>query len=125
MITAREIQLVNTFVVATKRERYAGFVGSATLRPKFLRELYHFSDFDPDCVVGLGVSTDSAGGLFAELRRLGAGDDCYVVSNDDDLDGATKPLAEAVQRVFTLAEGTLICCVPGRLADSRRRSAEE
>src|SRR3954449_4432176 len=116
MITAREVRLVNTFVVPAKRERYASFVSSAKLRPKFLRELYHFDDFDAACIIELGGATDSATGLIAELRRLGATDDCYVISNNDDMDGATKPLAEVIKRVFALVEGSLVCCIPGRLA---------
>jgi hypothetical protein len=116
MTTSREVQLVNTFVVAAKRERYANFVSSPKLRPKFLRELYHFHDFDADCVVELKGASDSAAGVITELRRLGAVDDCYVISNNDDLDGATKPLSEIIERVFAFVVGTVVCCVPGRLA---------
>lgn len=116
MNTAREVQLVNTFVVRAKRQRYAAFVSSAKARPKFLRELYHFGDFDPACIIELGGSTHSAAGLIAELRRRGATDDCYVISNDDSLDGATKPLADVITQVFAFVDGSLVCCVPGRLA---------
>jgi hypothetical protein len=116
MITAREVQLVRTFIVPTKRERYAGFLASPKLRPKFLGALYEFHDFDPASVVDLAGPTDSARGVIAELRRLGAPEDCYVISNNDDLDGATKPLVEVIERVFAVVDGTLICCVPGRLA---------
>src|SRR4051812_6454106 len=61
-------------------------------------------------------SSDSAAGVITELRRLGADDDCYVISNNVDLDGATKPLSEIIERVFAFVDGTLVCCVPGRLA---------
>jgi hypothetical protein len=116
MITAREVQTVTTFVVPPRRERYVGFVSTAKLRPKFLQQLYHFEDFDPACVIALSGPSDSASGVVAELKRLGAGDDCYVISNARELDGQTMSLAETIQQVFAVAPGTVVCCVPGRLA---------
>ena len=68
---AREIDLVNTFVVPQKRARYAGFVSSPKTRPKLLRALYYFSDFDPARVVQFSAGTRTAEGLLAELRRRG------------------------------------------------------
>src|SRR5688572_25266392 len=107
MIPDREVPMVNGFVLSAKRERYVDLVRSPKRRPKFLRELYHFQDFDPACMVPITDRTDSASGLTRELRLLGAIDDCYVVSNLSELDGANKPLAETIERVFALVEGTI------------------
>jgi hypothetical protein len=112
----REISLIAAFVVQRKRERYCGFLDSPKRRPKFLCELYHFRDFDPACLVPLSGPNDSAAGLIADLRRRGAAKDCYVISVVHDLDGVTAPLEQIVPRVFALAEGTLLLCIPGRLA---------
>ena len=116
MISDREVQIVNAFVLPAKRERYVDFVRSAKRRPKFLRELYHFQDFDPACIVPITDRTDSASGLIRELRLLGAVADCYVVSNLRELDGTNMPLDDTIERVFALVEGTIVCCVPGQLA---------
>jgi hypothetical protein len=113
---SREIQLVETFVVPEKRERYKGFLSSPKRRRKFLDELYHFHDFIPGCEIELRGPTNTAEGLIADLRRRGAHADCYVMSVDKDFDGSTRPLADVIRHVFTSIEGTLICCVPGRLA---------
>lgn len=113
---SREIQLVETFVIADKRERYAGFLSSPKRRKKFLNELYHFGDFVPGGKIELRGPTDTADGLLAELRRRGARGDCYVISVDKGLDGSTAPLVDVVPKVFASVEGTLICCVPGKLA---------
>ena len=64
MRTAREVELVNTFVIANKRERYVGFVSSSKRRSKFVEALYHFSDVDPACV----REPSDPRGLLAELR---------------------------------------------------------
>jgi hypothetical protein len=109
----REIQLIETFVVPSKRERYEGFLRSAKNRKKFLDELYHFRDFIPDCVVELSGRDGTATGVIAELRRRGASGECYLISADAKLDGATRSLRDAI---WEASEGTLVCCVPGRLA---------
>ena len=49
----RETEFIKTFVVKQKQERYFFFVQSPKRRPRFLRELYHFSDFNPAYVVPL------------------------------------------------------------------------
>jgi hypothetical protein len=114
----REIQIVNSFIVAAKRERYVEFLKSMKGRSKFLHKLYHFSDFEPDCVVELTRASDSAEGLIAELRRRGAADQCYVVSVVKELDRVIAPLEKIIREVFAsvVHEGTIVCCVPGRLA---------
>jgi len=114
----REIQIVNTFIVAAKRERYLEFLNSMKGRSKFLQKLYHFPDFDPGCVVELTRATNFADGLIAELRRRGATDQCYVISVLKELDGVIAPLEEIIREVFASAvhEGTIVCSAPGRLA---------
>jgi hypothetical protein len=88
-MTSREIQLVDTFVVHTKRERYADFLNSPKRRPEFLRELYHLRDFAPAYVVELSGLTDTADGLITDLRRRGATAECYVMSANSEFDGVT------------------------------------
>ena len=111
-----EIALVKAFVVPQKRKRYVGFLSSPGRREKFVRELYHFQDFDPACMVPLSGDNDSDEGLLSELRRRGAGDRCYVISVSKDLDGVAGPLEEIVKKVFAFEEGTIISCIPGQLA---------
>src|SRR5687768_7895332 len=116
MDSAREIDLINTFVVPMKRERYIGFVSSPKRRAKFLHELYHFRDFEPTCIFPLSGAANSDQGLLAELGRRGAPEDCYVISVSRELDGATRPLAGVIDEVFGSIEGTIVSIVPGRLA---------
>ena len=112
----REIDILDTFVLPRRRERFVGFLRAPRRRRDFLSELYHFSDFDPACIVPLAGACDSAPGLVAELLRRGAPRTCYVVSVDARLDGITADLAGVIDRVFAKVDGTLVSCVPGRLA---------
>jgi len=49
-------------------------------------------------------ATGSAEGLLAELQRRGAGQDCYVLSVNEELDGTTGPLLDVVRQVFASVE---------------------
>ena len=72
MNDAVETEFVEAFIIPEKRERYVAFLRSPKRRAKFLRELHHFGDFDPVCVVPLVGASDSTDGLLSELRRRGA-----------------------------------------------------
>lgn len=115
MDSDREIKLMNTFIVRNKRKRYAGFVSSPKRRQKLIRELWHFSDFAPSHAVRLSA-TLSWEGLLEELRLRGATNECYLISVEGGWDGKTVPLADAVRGVYASLLGTIMCCVPGRLA---------
>jgi hypothetical protein len=54
--------------------------------------------------------------LLAHLKKLGAPADCYLISAVDSLDGQTMNLAAALDAVIGIGVGTLVSCVPGKLA---------
>jgi hypothetical protein len=110
--TSLELDFVNTFVVRPKRARYAGFVVSPSLRPKFLAALHGGSDFDPRLKVRLPRSQDSSRGYLSELRGRGAGPNGYVLSTSSEIDGRTLPIDDAVGEVHGRWDGTLIICTP-------------
>lgn len=107
-----EAQLIKPFISESKRERYCGFLASPKKREKFLQELYHFGDFNPDVVVRLAGKDETAEGILKELRARGAKDICYIISTDKEIDGKTLSLLDAVQRVAAYIEGTIIFCGP-------------
>ena len=111
-----EIEILTEFILRSKRERYAGLLRSAKGRRKFIDTLYHFNDFDPAVIVRLPASLETREGVLKELQRRGAGPTCYIVSTDASLDRATRDLSDTINQVFAFVEGTIIFCVPGRLA---------
>jgi hypothetical protein len=50
------------------------------------------------------------------LRSRGAPATCYVLSCTEVIDGKVLPLDEAISATESGGWGTIICCVPGRLA---------
>jgi hypothetical protein len=45
-MNGEEEALIRAFVVASKQERYLGFIVNPKRRKKFVAALYHFDDFD-------------------------------------------------------------------------------
>lgn len=113
---AVEEAIVGAFVVSQKRERYIGLLRSPKRRREFLRQLYHFHDFKPSCLVRLEGGKTSPDAVLAELRRRGAGPECYVISADPELDATIDQLASVIPRVYGNIDATIVSCVPGRLA---------
>lgn len=107
-----EDALVDAFIVPAKRERYKGHLADLRRRAKILDGLNHCIDFDPRYTTEIPSKTD----VVALLRSRGAPDSCHVLSDARELDGREMLLREAVDETEAHMLGTLIGCVPGRLA---------
>lgn len=105
-----EAQLIRPFILESKRERYCGFLTSLKKREKFLEELYHFGDFNPDVTVHLAGKDETVEGILKELRARGANDSCYIISANKEIDRKTISLSDALRQVFARIEGTIIFC---------------
>lgn len=116
MTVDAEEALIRAFVLRAKQDRYLSFLAKPKLRNKFLRQLYHFRDFDPRCVVQVPAAQQTASGIGRELMRRGAPHVCYVVSTNRDLDQRTLPLSDVLEEIVGADDGTLLSCVHGKLA---------
>jgi hypothetical protein len=77
-----------------------------------LDHLNHCRDIDERYARLLPSNTNVA----ALLRGHGAPATCYVLSDTAEIDGRTLPLVEAVEAAELGAWGTILSCIPGRLA---------
>jgi hypothetical protein len=107
-----EAKLIIPFISEAKRERYCGFLASPKRREKFLEELYHFGDFNPEVIVRLAGKDETIDVVLKELRARGASDSCYIISTDKEVDRRNLSLLDALQQVFACIEGTIIFCGP-------------
>lgn len=94
------------------------FLADDRRRKKLLDTLWHFRDWDPRCVVQLAPSPSAAtsASVLAELQRRGAGRTAYVVSATADLDRREIALPDAVTLIVGSVSGSIVSCIPGRLA---------
>ena len=92
-------------------------------RERFLSSLWHNPPFDPRYV----TEVEFEHAVEKELIARGAPSDCYVISNNPDYDARTMPLGEALSAVTDGygVDGTILLCIPGRLAFYRGEDGEQ
>ena len=117
--------LIDAFVRPARRARLRGLLGSAKGRAKLRAGLAHFHDLDPRYACLVPASAESPAGIAALLRARGAPATCYALSEDTRLDGRALPLEEALAQVVGRGMGTVLSCVPGRLAYYEGEEMEE
>lgn len=94
-------------MVPAKRARHLATVA----RPDWPLGLDHFAGFDPRWVRAAGD-----GEVVAALRSLEVPTTAVLLSADGALHGRELPLAECFEQVYDSYSGTVISCVPGRIA---------
>jgi hypothetical protein len=106
------------FIEPRYRARFRESFADARLRSKLRQGLAHFARLDPRFASELPSSQQRSSILGAALRGRGAPERCYVVSEDDRLDGREMFLSEALAETVDAGSqmATFISCAPGRLA---------
>jgi hypothetical protein len=104
---------IRAFIRPPRRKRWLQSLGSEKRRKKFLEGLNHGADIDERYTTSL-PSPNAA--VIAALNACGAPATCYVLSNTPALDGREMPLVDAVTEADLNGWGTIISCLPGRLA---------
>jgi hypothetical protein len=104
------------FLVGEWRARFRESLAPAKRRDTSRSQLPHLSHLDPRFTTP--VPAQSAVELAAQLREKGAGDDCYLLSEDPELDSRALPLEEALALIVDggSQHATFVSCLPARLA---------
>lgn len=111
-----EQSFIAAFVKRSKRDRYREMLSNAHLRRKFVDQLAHFADFDPKYRIPIPSDKLFADNIARELQKRHSPSIVYAVSEDPALDQKELPLAEALRRIVGYGTGTILSCIPGRLA---------
>lgn len=115
-LNTHEHEFARNFIVPEKRARYLSLLESKNGRKKILNGLNHCRDLDPRFTHPVPDNQSSAELIEALLRQKGAPDSCYVMSDNPDFDAREMPLAEALSKTVGMDVGTLVSCIPGKLA---------
>jgi hypothetical protein len=109
------------FVSVDGRRRFRELLKTPRGRKKLRAQLAHFAHIDPAVVVEGGAQ-----GLGHRLRDLGAGDSCYLLAEDAELDGREMPLEDALASITAQEHlAVFVSCLPGRLAYFHGEEPEE
>jgi hypothetical protein len=103
---------IRAFITPPRRTRWLESLASAKRRAPFLDCLNHCQDIDERYATPLPSNAD----VVEALQARGAPATCHLLSATTALDGREMPLAEAVAESEMGGWGTIICCLPGRLA---------
>jgi hypothetical protein len=111
-----EQAFVAAFIHADRRERFLAALASPKKRAIFNRQLHHPK---PSFLLAAYVerivpSHQTTAIIAAELRSRGATDRCWVFGNRTD--GCEMGLEEALDEVIGTRAGSIVSCVPGKLA---------
>jgi hypothetical protein len=111
-----EQSLISAFVKRSKRERYREILANPRLRHKFTHLLPHFADFDPRYRLPLPSEKLFFDNILRELQKRHSPNFIFAISEDPALDQKELPLAEALKQIVGRGMGTVLSCIPGRLA---------
>ena len=108
--------LIAAFVKRNKRDRYREILASERLRRKFTNQLAHFTDFDPKYRVPIASNKLFVESIALELQKRHSPSIVYAISEDPTLDQKELQLLEALRQTVGRGIGTVLSCIPGRLA---------
>ena len=121
----QESAFVKAFIVKDKQERYLQLLGSPKRRRDILDRFNHHLDFDSKYAKRIPEEFHTIDKVAHLLRVRGAGRTCHVIADTLDADGQELPLREALAVVITHDFGSVVCCIPGRLAFHKAEAIEQ
>jgi hypothetical protein len=111
-----ESEFIRHFVNPKKRGRYLSLIETCKGRKKFLGVLDHFDQLDTRYARLLPTGMQTIVQIEELLRQRGAPDRCHVISSNVDIDDREMLLSEALQETIGRGFGTVLSCIPGKLA---------
>lgn len=111
-----ELALIAAFVTRSRRDRYREFLSRPKLRREFTSRLAHFADFDPKYRLPISSNKLFVNNIASELQKRHSPRIVFVISEDPTLDQSEIPLRDALDCVVGRGVGTVLSCIPGRLA---------
>ena len=108
---------ITAFIGKDKRDRYLSFLAPKN-RAKLHELLSHSTEshLNRAYIKNIAPNQQHPANILALLAQKGAPSHCRVISEYKELDGKDVPLKEAVETTVGGGMGTIICCIPGRLA---------
>lgn len=111
-----EGQLIKVFFAKERRERYLDGLANPRKRRKLTDEFCHFKHLDPRYMVSIPSFQQNPADISILLKKSGAADKCWIVSDDLELDARRMNLNEVLDKIVGRTFATFLCCIDGKLA---------
>src|SRR5690349_7654064 len=111
-----ETGFVATFVLPDYQPRWLEFLSKPKRRSSFLHRLADDRDFDSRLRVPIPPAYQTPECVAAQFKKLHAPAACHLISEQTELDGRDMDLLAALEMVIGSGLGTVISCIPGKLA---------
>ena len=111
-----EQAFIAAFVKRNKRDRYSEILSNPRFAPQFIKQLAHFADFDPKYRLPIPSNKLFVDNITVELQKRHSPNIVFAISEDPALDEKEFLLVEALNQVVGRGMGTVLSCLPGRLA---------
>jgi hypothetical protein len=122
---AHEEALVTSFVIKSRHHRLLYVLKNRKRRREALKFLAHFDGLDPRWAHRIPAANQTAELIAQILRRKGAPEICYAISQDPEIDGRFINISEVLDIIVGYGVGTLLSCIPGRLGYFEGEAAGE
>lgn len=104
------------FIVPVKRDRYLSLLASPKGKLKLTHGFNHCGDLDMRYAKTVPVAQQHVDAIKEILEEKGAPTLCYVMSANPEINGQEMLLHKALKETVGQTMGTLISCIPGKLA---------
>jgi hypothetical protein len=111
-----EEAVIKAFILPQRQQRYLEFLSNQKKRGKFTSDLAHFKALDSRYIVSIPPNQTNLASLTKLLTSRGAGSKCWVISENSELDAQEMELFTALRQTIGYGMGTIISCIPGKLA---------
>jgi hypothetical protein len=113
-VNIHEEKFVASFVVKEKRGRYLELLPNKKHRDKITGRFHHCDDLDLRFVNEIAVRQQNPNDVLELLKNAGAGDSCWILSTNWEIDQKEMKLSEAINK-HLYCEGTFFSCIAGEL----------
>lgn len=116
MSNQHEEGFVKSFIVPEKQERYLSLLKNKKGRLKIRFGFNHRNDLNMKYATIIPRSLQSVDKVEELLKEKGALASCYVLSSNPNTNEESMPLHDALEATIGKGMGTMISCIPGKLA---------
>lgn len=114
-LPTEEEQLVKAFFLKERQERYLSGLANPRKRRKLTNEFCHFKHLDHRYAIPIVPSEQNPTDIHQLLKHFGAPAECWVLSDELELDSRRMNLKEILAEIVGRTFATFLSCIDGKL----------